>query len=506
MRRRRCGLPGIGYSSPGGLLGHPFPTSSVGAMPAADLSPTSTRRLHGNRRSGRGIIAPMRPTAVPSSRRRPGRRAAARGRAPPLGTRHARPARTGTSTYYVFDAAAYLGGGIVEPIGDDPPPCGSPTRARGCTRRSGSGSSRCSGVGPIGQRSIGWRLPSAVFGIAGVALLYLLALRLWRSVWWAGFAALLLALDGLHIVQSRMAMLDIFLTTFITAAMLFLVLDRERMDARPRSRSMARGSIGSSARRTGCGPASSSGAPSPRSGRARSRCRSRRASARSGCSPATGAAIGRPSRPSATLVASLRARPARRSTCSATARSSIQHGFAIHDFLTLQCAMLHYQQAHLAVQPENSPPWTWPLLLHPVRYFERDRATARRASIVALGNPALWWGFLAAAAVRARADRPPARLAGRGRLRRLRGDVPPVVRGRADAVHLVHAAGRPVHVPGRRRRRSAAARAGRPRRRVAVGVAIGHRRASRSCRVWTGWPVADALARARSRGCPDWPL
>jgi dolichyl-phosphate-mannose-protein mannosyltransferase len=55
------------------------------------------------------------------------------------------------------------------------------------------------GVGPIGQRPIGWRLPSAVFGIAGVGLLYVLALRLWRSVWWAGFAALLLALDGLHI-------------------------------------------------------------------------------------------------------------------------------------------------------------------------------------------------------------------------------------------------------------------------------------------------------------------
>ncbi len=95
------------------------------------------------------------------------------------------------------------------------------------------------GIGPIGQRSIGWRLPSAVFGIAGVALLYLLALHLWRSVWWAGFSALLLALDGLHIVQSRMAMLDIFLTTFITAAVLFLVLDRERMESATVSRPMA---------------------------------------------------------------------------------------------------------------------------------------------------------------------------------------------------------------------------------------------------------------------------
>ena len=115
------------------------------------------------------------------------------------------------------------------------PPCGSPTRRRGCIRRSGNGSSRSwawvrSGSG----RSVG-ASRRRCSGSSGVALLYLLALRLWRSVWWAGFAALLLALDGLHIVQSRVAMLDILLTTFITAAVLMLVLDRERMESPPRS-------------------------------------------------------------------------------------------------------------------------------------------------------------------------------------------------------------------------------------------------------------------------------
>ena len=137
--------------------------------------------------------------------------------------------------YYVYDAEAYLGGGIGQPIPGAPavkiadegtwvhPPLGKWIMA-------------LLGVGPVGLRPIGWRLPSAVFGIAGVALLYLLALRLWRSVWWAGFASLLLALDGLHIVQSRIAMLDIFLTTFVTAGMLFLALDRERMDEGPSGR------------------------------------------------------------------------------------------------------------------------------------------------------------------------------------------------------------------------------------------------------------------------------
>ena len=83
----------------------------------------------------------------------------------------------------------------------------------------------------MGLHAFGWRFPSVLFGVAGVLLLYFLALELWGSVWWAGLAGLLLSLDGLHIVQSRIAMLDIFLCTFVTAGMLLLVLDRRRMTA-----------------------------------------------------------------------------------------------------------------------------------------------------------------------------------------------------------------------------------------------------------------------------------
>jgi dolichyl-phosphate-mannose-protein mannosyltransferase len=104
--------------------------------------------------------------------------------------------------YYVFDAEVYLGGGIGRPIGD-PPAVKIADEGTWVHPPGGKWIIALFGVGPLGNRPIGWRLPSAVFGIVGVALLYLLALRLWRSVWWAGAAALLLALDGLHIVQSR---------------------------------------------------------------------------------------------------------------------------------------------------------------------------------------------------------------------------------------------------------------------------------------------------------------
>ena len=92
------------------------------------------------------------------------------------------------------------------------------------------------------------------------ALLYLLALRLWRSIWWAGLASLLLALDGLHIVQSRIAMLDIFLTTFITAGPAVLG-PRSGTDGRsPDTPTAGRGPIGCWLPPTASGRASRSAA------------------------------------------------------------------------------------------------------------------------------------------------------------------------------------------------------------------------------------------------------
>ena len=76
--------------------------------------------------------------------------------------------------------------------------------------------------------SFGWRFGAALFGIATVLLVYLLAKRLTGSTVFASVAGLLMAIDGLGIVLSRVALLDIFLTFFIVLAMLFAVIDRQR--------------------------------------------------------------------------------------------------------------------------------------------------------------------------------------------------------------------------------------------------------------------------------------
>jgi dolichyl-phosphate-mannose-protein mannosyltransferase len=55
--------------------------------------------------------------------------------------------------------------------------------------------------------------------------------------------------------------------------------------------------------------------------------------------------------------------------------------------------MLRFQWHHLRPHPEASLPITWPLLAHPVRYLSEE-ALSRQLLLV--GNPVLWWGFLAA--------------------------------------------------------------------------------------------------------------
>ena len=74
----------------------------------------------------------------------------------------------------------------------------------------------------------GWRLTTALFGTATVLLLYLVALVLTRSIAVATVASGLLAIDGLAIVMSRIALLDSTLGFFILLGVLFVLLDRRR--------------------------------------------------------------------------------------------------------------------------------------------------------------------------------------------------------------------------------------------------------------------------------------
>jgi dolichyl-phosphate-mannose-protein mannosyltransferase len=79
----------------------------------------------------------------------------------------------------------------------------------------------------FGFDSFGWRFPSAVVGTLMVLVMVRLARRLTRSNLLGGVAGLLLAVDGLHFVLSRLALLDIFVAFFLLSGVACLVADRD---------------------------------------------------------------------------------------------------------------------------------------------------------------------------------------------------------------------------------------------------------------------------------------
>ncbi|MEV0380603.1 phospholipid carrier-dependent glycosyltransferase [Nonomuraea sp. NPDC050643] len=80
----------------------------------------------------------------------------------------------------------------------------------------------------FGLNPFGWRFAAAVIGTLSILVLARVARRMTRSTLLGCFAGLLLALDGLHYVLSRTALLDIFLMFWVLAAFACLVVDRDQ--------------------------------------------------------------------------------------------------------------------------------------------------------------------------------------------------------------------------------------------------------------------------------------
>lgn len=73
----------------------------------------------------------------------------------------------------------------------------------------------------------GWRFMVAVLGTLSVLMLCRIGRRLFRSTFLGCLAGTLLAVDGLHFVMSRTALLDLVLMFFVLAAFGCLVIDRD---------------------------------------------------------------------------------------------------------------------------------------------------------------------------------------------------------------------------------------------------------------------------------------
>ncbi|WP_323132189.1 dolichyl-phosphate-mannose--protein mannosyltransferase [Kineococcus indalonis] len=76
--------------------------------------------------------------------------------------------------------------------------------------------------------SVGWRFSAAVVGTLSILLVGRVARRLFRSTLLGVTAAVLLATDGLHLVESRTSLLDVFLSFWVLVAFACLLVDRDR--------------------------------------------------------------------------------------------------------------------------------------------------------------------------------------------------------------------------------------------------------------------------------------
>ncbi|MEU6375007.1 phospholipid carrier-dependent glycosyltransferase [Streptomyces sp. NPDC046909] len=84
----------------------------------------------------------------------------------------------------------------------------------------------------FGLDPFGWRFMTAVLGTLSVLMLCRIGRRLFRSTLLGCLAGALLAMDGLHYVMSRAALLDLVVMFFVLAAFGCLLIDRDRARAR----------------------------------------------------------------------------------------------------------------------------------------------------------------------------------------------------------------------------------------------------------------------------------
>ena len=275
-----------------------------------------------------------------------------------------------------------------------------------------------SGIAAFGYEPFGWRIAVAIAGIATVAVVYLLAWRLLRRTATgtaltigASAAAGLLALDFLHLVQSRVAMLDSLIVLFVVGAVTAAVLDRDRS---PRSEGAAwweRATLGHPWRFV-AGACLGAATAVKWSGAyvapaviglvvAWAILDRRRGDPEASWGTVLGRAVRREGLPTVLLlgvvpvlvyVASYAGRMPGAFIGLPWESGTVWRGIWDH-----QQAMLDFHTTLGGDHPYQSPPWSWPLLKRPVAYWFDDAGGTYR-EIVALGNPVAWWPGVAALA------------------------------------------------------------------------------------------------------------
>lgn len=276
------------------------------------------------------------------------------------------------------------------------------------------------GIKIFGYDSFGWRVSAALAGIGLVALTFLLARRIFRSTWVAGVSGLLATGDFLLLVQSRVAMLDIFLAFFVMAGFLLMSLDRERvllldehlhlpfpgsLPSREMEWRFAAGAMfGMAAAVKWSGVLALAGAGALAVGwSAALHLRARRASRGIGISFRREMILSFAALVAVPVVVYLTSYSLwfsdniGREHCK-NAKCATGIGATLIAYKDLQAGMLNYHWTLKATHSYESKAWTWPLVTRPVLYHYTAPPDAPAVhQISAMGNPLVWWPALAGA-------------------------------------------------------------------------------------------------------------
>jgi len=269
------------------------------------------------------------------------------------------------------------------------------------------------GIRLFGYDEFGWRITSAVAGTLSVALLYLLVRRVLAghvaagaATVGAGAAAALLATDFLDLVQSRVAMLDSFVTMLVLAVVLFVTLDGGRRRG-PRGEDLGapswlrRLSLGRPWR-LAAGLALGSAVAVKWSGGYVALGLVALLVAWEVAAPNTSddrpsgwrTAFRREAFPTLVLLGVVPVIVYLASYIGRVDGDLIalpwREGSAWRGILEHQLAMLRFHLGLAGDHPYESAPWSWLLLKRPVAYSFASSAGAFR-EVLAIGNPLTWW-------------------------------------------------------------------------------------------------------------------